>query len=130
MFPPSRSVVLSLLLIVTAVSCSESSPGDSLETSDQAVSVSPTTVYPTPASSPSPGASTGVIARWCEELAEAVGDQDRALDIYREGTDLPEPALAAAAEVLSSRSSAEDRVEEAGRQVEGSCERRGVDLTD
>lgn len=122
--------MLSLLLIVAAVSCSESSPGDSLETSDQAVSVSPTTVYPTPASSPSPGTSTGVIARWCEELAEAVDDQDRAIDIYREGAELPRPALAAAAEILSSETSSEERVEEAGRRVEDSCERSGVDLTD
>ena len=129
MSPRSRSVLLSLLLVVAVVSCSGSSPGDSLETSDQVVSVSPTTVYPTPASSPSPGASTGVIAAWCEELAEVVDDQDRAIDIYREGTELPRPALAAAAEILSSGTSAEDRVEEAGRRVEGSCERSGIDIT-
>lgn len=123
-------LTLSLLLIAAANSCSEASPGDSLETSDQAVSVSPTTVYPTPASSPSPGTSTGVVARWCDDLAEAVDDQDRAIDIYREGTELPRPALAAAAEILSSRTSAEERVEEAGSRVEASCERSGVDLTD
>ena len=130
MSPLFRSVLLSLTLSFAGASCAESSPGDALDTSDQAVSVSPTTVYPTPASSPSPGASTGVIASWCEELAEVVDDQERAIDIYREGTELPRPALAAAAETLSSGTSSEDRVEQAGRRVESSCERSGVDLTD
>lgn len=96
----------------------------------QAISVSPTTVHPTPASSPSPGASTGAIARWCEGLAEAAGDQDGAIEIYQEGTDLPDAALAAAAGVLASRTSSEDQAIEPGRRVERSCEAAGVDLTD
>ena len=63
----------SLVLLVALAACSEETPGDSLQTSVQAVSVSPTTVYPTPATSPSPspGSSTGAIARWCEDLAES-----------------------------------------------------------
>lgn len=120
----------SLVLLVALAACSEETPGDSLQTSVQAVSVSPTTVYPTPATSPSPspGSSTGAIARWCEDLAESAGDQDRALDIYRAGADLPDPALAAAAEVLASGMPANEALA-AGRQVERSCHEKGVELT-
>lgn len=125
-----RFVLLSLVLFGGLVACSEGSPGDSLETSVQAVSVSPTTVYPTPSLSPSPGTSTGAVEEWCEELAESAGDQDRAIEIYREGADLPDPALAAAAEVLASDSSPVDEALAAGKRVERSCEQSGVDLTD
>lgn len=70
------------------------------------------------------------MAQWCEELAESGGDQDRAIEIYREGTELPDAALAAAAGVMGSRTSSEDQAIEAGRRVERSCEASGVDLTD
>jgi hypothetical protein len=122
-----KSIVLSVVVSVGLVACSDETPTDSLETSVQAVSVSPTTVYPTPASSPS---QAGAITRWCEELAGAVGDQDRAIEIYREGEALPNAALAAAAEILAAPASSEDQVVEAGQRVERSCERTGVDLTD
>jgi hypothetical protein len=128
-FTHPSSALLSPVLLVALVACSDESPGDSLETSVQAVSVSPTTVYPTPATSPSPGSSTGSIVRWCKELAGSEDDQDRALEIYREGADLPDPALAAAAEVLASGTSADDEALAAGRRVERSCEESGVDLT-
>ena len=118
------------MLLVVLVACSDETPGDSLETSVQAVSVSPTTVYPTPATSPSPDSSSGSIARWCQELAESQDDQDRAIEIYREGADLPDPALASAAEVLASGTPADDEALAAGRRVERSCKETGVDLTD
>jgi hypothetical protein len=129
-FAPPSVALLSLVLLVPLVACSDEAPGDSLETSVQAVSVSPTTVYPTPATSPSPGSSTGPIARWCKELAGSEHDQDRAIEIYREGAELPDPALAAAAEVLASGTSADDEALAAGRRVERSCQESGVDLTD
>lgn len=125
-------ILLSLVtlgLVACLAGCSEGSPGNSLETSVQAISVSPTTVYPTPATSPSPGSSGGAIARWCEELAESAGDQDRAIEIYREGADLPNPALAAAAEVLASGTSPVEEALAAGRRVERSCGESGVDVT-
>ena len=124
------SIVLSVVLSGGLVACSDETPGESLETSVQAVSVSPTTVYPTPATSPSPSGTADAIARWCEELAEAVDDQDRALEIYREGEQLPNAALAAAAGILASPTASEDLVLDAGQRVERSCERTGVDLTD
>jgi hypothetical protein len=126
----SASVVLSVALSVGLIACSDETPTESLETSVQAVSVSPTTVYPTPATSPSPSGTADVIARWCGELAEAVGDQDRAIEIYRDGEELPNAALAAAAGILASPTASEDEVLEAGQRVERSCERTGVDLTD
>ena len=125
-----RSIVLSAVLSAGLVACSDETPTESLETSVQAVSVSPTTVYPTPATSPSPSGTANVIGRWCEEIAEAVDDQDRAIDIYREGEQLPNAALAAAAGILASPTASEDEVVEAGQRVERSCERTGVDLTD
>jgi hypothetical protein len=120
---------LALAFVMGLVACSEDPPGDSLETSVQAVSVSPTTVYPTPASSPSPGSSEGAIAQWCEELAESAEDEDRAIEIYREGADLPDPTLAKAAEVLASGEPTDDEALAAGRRVERSCEANGVDIT-
>jgi hypothetical protein len=125
-----RSVVLSVVLSAGLVACSDETPTESLETSVQAVSVSPTTVYPTPGTSPSPSGTANVIARWCEELAQAVDDQDRAIEIYREGEQLPNAALATAAGTLASPTASEDEVLEAGQRVERSCERTGVDLTD
>ena len=120
---------LALVLAVGLAACSEDPPGDSLETSDQAVSVSPSSVYPTPASSPSPGASGGAIARWCEELAEAGGDEERAIEIYREGAGLPDPTLATAAKVLVSGMPADEALA-AGREIQSACEERGIDITD
>jgi hypothetical protein len=119
---------------LSMTACSEDTPGDSLETSVQAVSVSPTSVYPTPSTDPSATPSSSAsdeadpVSDWCEELVETGDDDEEAIEVYREGRSLPDPTIAKAAGILASGEGSEQQVIRAGELIERSCGELGVDL--
>lgn len=111
------AAVSSLLVILALTACADGTPDDGLQASDQLISVSPTTVAPTPANA-SP--DEGSLASWCRKLAEA--GEDRAAEVYREGADLDDRAVARAAAMLVSGEGSEQELTEAGEQIERACD--------
>jgi hypothetical protein len=114
--PVHMAVALALLVIAALTSCSEEAPPDELETSDQLISTSPTTVAPTPANA-SP--EEGSLIAWCRKLEEA--SENRVQEIYREGMDLDNPTVARAAAMVVSGEGSEEKLTEAGDRIEQAC---------
>lgn len=121
-----RRITIITLLVGWVAACDADGPADSLETSVQAVSVSPsTTVYPTPSTNPSSDAD--VVHGWCSRLASA--DAPDTIAAYRDARRLDEPALIEAAGVLADRDATEEDALRAGEAVERICRDHGIDLS-
>lgn len=111
------AAVSALLVVVALTGCADGAPDDGLQASDQLISVSPTTVAPTPANA-SP--EEGSLASWCRELESA--SEDRVEEIYRKGTELDNQIVARAAALLLSGEGDEQELVEAGDRIERACD--------
>lgn len=121
-----RRITIITLLVGWVSACGADGPADSLETSVQAVSVSPTTtVYPTPSTNPSSDADA--VHEWCSRLASA--DAPDTIPVYRDARHLDEPALIEATEVLADQGATEEEAIRAGEAVERICGDHGIDLS-
>jgi hypothetical protein len=113
--------VVAIGVVLAAAGCGATQPTDDLETSDQLVSVSPTTVVPTPANaSPDPGS----LVAWCERLVEA--DDARVEEVYRQGFQLDNQRVASAVTLLLAGDGTDRQLVRAGHVVERSCAAVGV----
>jgi len=110
------AAAVSLLLVLALMACAEGPADEDLETSDQLISTSPSTVAPTPANA-SP--DEGSLVAWGGEL-EAASD-DRVEEVYRQGTQLDNPIVARAAAIAVSGDASEREVLEAGDRIERAC---------
>jgi hypothetical protein len=106
----------SLLLVLAIMACAEGPPDEGLETSDQLISISPSTVAPTPANA-SPDEDS--LVAWCGEL-EAASD-DRVEEVYRQGTQLDNRIVARAAAIAVSGDASEREILEAGDRIDRAC---------
>lgn len=125
-----RLRLLSCAFILSSVvaGCSGDPASESLETSVEMVSTSPTLVDPTHAD-PTESTEQLTVGEWCERLADAAEDGDKTLEIYREGRSLSVPALAKAAGVLVSGAGSEQQLSKASRLVLRECRTEGVRIS-
>ncbi|MGZ8631338.1 MAG: hypothetical protein ACXWZF_10285 [Actinomycetota bacterium] len=110
------AAAVALLLIAGLTACAGEGPDEGLETSDQLISISPSTVAPTPANA-SP--DEGSLVAWCRKL-EAASDA-RAEEVYREGIQLDDRSVAGAVAIVVSGDASDQELVEAGDVIEQAC---------
>jgi hypothetical protein len=110
------AAAVSLVVILMVSACAEGPADEDPETSDQLISVSPSTVAPTPANA-SP--DEGSLVAWCGKLQAA--SDDRVEEVYRQGIQLDNRIVARAAAIAVSGDASERAILEAGDRIERAC---------